>query len=501
MPTYPDGVIVRNVVLPPIVDAGGSLTSGVITISPSIALKWAATGQIVLADPVSVPIVDGTATFSLPIVQSGFVLTSNLLVDAWTYVATIQVPGRTDLSEVTFILPSGDGDYALQLEAPTEILATVVRTLEYVGVPSPVTELATEAALEAQAAAEAAAESAAAAEAVGTTNDAIMAGVVADPGSDTYTALQPVVAEQAATEMANPESPLNSATVTVVEEVLGGGVEGLIYDFDGSLTDIHAARPAVSGRVRWSVWMDEPAIPTNLISGDRIAKVEVEPVPWTPAMLPNLAGWFDAQTLGLSDGAAVSSWQNLKAGGNPAVQATGANQPLYDVDKIAGTHAAVVADGSNDRLAFAVTAYTGPITVYIVGGTDLADNASGSDFLLSAKDSASAVGRCDIYRTAGEAYTVQRVGTMASAAAAWTTGVKTMVVVTNGASSSLTVDGSSVATGNVSNGAEVAEWSLFSRSDAANFFPGYIGELVIVHGTVSTDDNTAMLAYLAARWA
>lgn len=199
MPTYPDGVIVRNVVLPPIVDAGGNLASGTLVISPSIVLKWAATSQLVLGDPVIVPIVDGTATVPLPIVQTGFVLASDILVDAWTYTATVQAPGVTNLPEVQFILPAGDGDYSIQLVAPTEILATVVRTMEYVGIPSVASEtaaadaaaaaeaasLAAEAASASSLAAGSAASSAAAAAAVGNTNDTINAALIANPASAT----------------------------------------------------------------------------------------------------------------------------------------------------------------------------------------------------------------------------------------------------------------------------------------------------------------------------
>lgn len=133
---FPAGVVVRNVKLPVLVDGMGNPTIGVLTIVPSFTLKWAATSEIVLSVPVSANIVGGTATIALPIVQSGFVLTTNVRVDAWTYTATVSLPAGTEqLPPVTFILPSGTDDYTLDFDSPSVIPTTVITNIDYNGEP------------------------------------------------------------------------------------------------------------------------------------------------------------------------------------------------------------------------------------------------------------------------------------------------------------------------------------------------------------------------------
>lgn len=53
-----------------------------------------------------------------------------------------------------------------------------------------------------------------------------------------------------------------------------------------------------------------------------------------PTMLPNLQLWLKADALGLADGTAVSSWTDFSGNARHAVQATGAKQPIYHVNRI-----------------------------------------------------------------------------------------------------------------------------------------------------------------------
>lgn len=295
----------------------------------------------------------------------------------------------------------------------------------------------------------------------------------------------------------NPETEQNAAVVEVVEGVLGGGVDSLMQTIDARGVP-SASRPA-SGRVLWLI-NDGESDPVHVQSGDVVMQVGVVELSWTPALgVPGMVGWFDAQALGLSDGAAVPSWPNLAPSGNPLLQPTAGAQPVVDVDKING-HPAVIADGTNDYLTFDCPDYTGPITLYVVAGTDLADNAAGSDFLIGAANAGTSTLRMDLYRTAAEAYNLARGSILTSPDAAWTTGHKLIKAVGNGGSSSISVNGSSVATGNVGTNPEVTRYNVFSRSDAANFFPGYLGELIIVHGTVDAPTDEKIRTYLAARW-
>lgn len=314
---------------------------------------------------------------------------------------------------------------------------------------------------------------------------------IADPASDIGVAL---TSQFGADALANPESDLNSAAVALIGSTVGSS--STIPQFNDARGNSAKARIG-SGPQFWLINVSQ-ADPVHVTDLDVILPVSAEAVPWTPSMIPGLVGWFDAQSLGLADAAAVASWPNLASGGAAAVQATSGARPVVSIAKING-HPAVVADGTDDTLAFSVTPYTGPVSVYIVGGTDVADNATGSDMLLSAVDSANATNKFDLYRTTTEAYTLARGTTIASAAAAWTTGAKLIRVIGNGASSSIYQDGTSVASGTVQSSHEVAKWTMFSRAAGA-FFPGFIGEILIVHGTLSTEDDAALVSYLETRW-
>lgn len=125
--SYPAGVVVRFVNLPQIIDSSGAPVSGVLTITPSVSLKWDATDQLVLSEPISVPIVGGIASVSLPVIQSGFVLTNNVRVDAWTYSASLSLPaGVPEPAELLFALPYGTTSYDLDFDAPADVAGTIL---------------------------------------------------------------------------------------------------------------------------------------------------------------------------------------------------------------------------------------------------------------------------------------------------------------------------------------------------------------------------------------
>lgn len=305
------------------------------------------------------------------------------------------------------------------------------------------------------------------------------------------------------TEAANPETELNSAITDVVEDVLGGGVSGLQKTVDAR-ADLSSPRPAWAGVIVWLINVDDDA-PLHVADGDMVWQVAEEsvPIPFTPAALPNLSVWLDAQALGLADGAAVASWADLSGNGNTFVQGGSTQRPVVDIDKING-HPAVVSDGSNDSLvcsAIAPAALTGPVTLYVVGGTDLADNTSGTDFFIGSGNSADSANRFDISRDTSERILGTAIGGVAtSAASVWTTGVKLIKFVVNGANSQVWLDGTSVATASTVSALELAKMRLFARYDNANFFPGFIGELVLVGGTVSAPDEAELITYLETRW-
>lgn len=131
--SYPVGVLTRTVVLPVLSDFGGNLTNATLTIVPSVSLKWTATGQILLANPVSAVVVNGSASLTLPIIQAGFTTKENVRLDAWKYTASVSVPvGGASIPDIDFILPYGSSEYVLDFAAPTEIVGSVVTLIETV---------------------------------------------------------------------------------------------------------------------------------------------------------------------------------------------------------------------------------------------------------------------------------------------------------------------------------------------------------------------------------
>jgi hypothetical protein len=101
-----------------------------------------------------------------------------------------------------------------------------------------------------------------------------------------------------------------------------------------------------------------------------------------PLLIPGLQVWLDAAYLSLVDGTAVSSWSDRSGNGNHAVQATPANQPVYQ-NGVAGRFKkpALKFDNSDDFMALTTILATSTNTFFIV----FSRNATGAtlNWLLS----------------------------------------------------------------------------------------------------------------------
>lgn len=91
----------------------------------------------------------------------------------------------------------------------------------------------------------------------------------------------------------------------------------------------------------------------------------------TPAVPETIAGleqWLRADSLGLSNGASVSSWSDESGNGYDFAQATSANQPTF-VTGVANGLPAVRTDGTNDRMSSSLPmTNTDNFTVFLAGG-------------------------------------------------------------------------------------------------------------------------------------
>lgn len=316
-------------------------------------------------------------------------------------------------------------------------------------------------------------------------------------GDGTYAPVGAVGLDEAALaeSISNPETASNSAVLGVVSSAFPAELINGI-DFSGNVA---APRPAWPGSLTWKT-TDPTAKPVFIADGDMIRRLTATVIAWTPAQIPNVVGWWDAQTISAADGSAVSSWNDLSGHGRHMVQATSGAQPVYRSAGING-HPAVQFDGTDDILAAAIsgTSLVGSAwTVYLVGH-DTRATATASKFFIDGFTTASL--RLALSRSSTNTFVMQRGTAMASPPAA-DANPHRFKAVYNVASSSLTIDNGAPTNGTV--GATSTEpftrFTLGGRGDLANFLQGFIGSACIVQGTVSPADDAAMTTYLQGRW-
>lgn len=478
----PVGVTVFELRFGKSVDFEGDSLQTDLTIVPSHEVVWASTGDPLVPAVISAVAVAGEyGSISLPQTgQAGLVDRKGNTITNWWYTVTgsDSKSGRSVGAVKSWKLqPEMD-----QLTVDLDLLPTD-------GTVGPVGSVASPAVTSVN--------GASGAVTVPVATDASVAAFVT-AGGPTEAALSATITTSTAADMANPESGLNSATVDLIGDTVGS--ISSIPGFNDARGVPSKARIG-SGPQLWIINPGE-STPMLAVAGDVVWQATVTELPWTPNLLANKLAWLDAQSLGLANAAAVASWTDLSGNGNHFVQATSGARPVMNTTKING-HPAVVADGTDDILGVTLASALASqaFTIYLVGGTDLADNTSGSDFLFSGKDGSGVATKLELYRTTTEQYAISRGTALTSSASAWTTGHKLMKIVFNGGSSSLTVGGVSQTTGTTAlAGTSVAALSVFGRADNLNFFPGYLGEVIIVLGTVSGGDDTSITNYLTTRW-
>lgn len=99
--------------------------------------------------------------------------------------------------------------------------------------------------------------------------------------------------------------------------------------------------------------MSVPSIPTHPVIGFEGRALSGRKAAFDPTQVPGLETWLDANTLGLANGAAVSSWTDRSGNGNHATQAIVASQPLFVTGGTLSGEPVVRFDGTDDSLALA----------------------------------------------------------------------------------------------------------------------------------------------------
>lgn len=92
--------------------------------------------------------------------------------------------------------------------------------------------------------------------------------------------------------------------------------------------------------------------------------------PPNPTQFQNLELWFDAESVGISDGTGLGTWNDRSGFGRTMTQATGANQPTVRQFTGGGSRPCVEWDGTNDYMAnSSVTVPTGDYTLMVMWET------------------------------------------------------------------------------------------------------------------------------------
>lgn len=216
-----------------------------------------------------------------------------------------------------------------------------------------------------------------------------------------------------------------------------------------------------------------------------------------PTQVAGLTAWFkaDAGTSTTTDGAAISQWNDQSAGAHNAVQATGANQPLYKA-AIQNGLPGVLFDGSNDFMDAAGINVSQPDTI-IVAVRSLITTSGHNVFDGITQPSGRQSIECGANATTNW-------GMFASADAASTTATNTsahvLAAIFNAASSQLFLDGAALTLGGSPGPNPLTGLRIGTFVSGAGQWNGYIFEILVYSGALSATDRQSVESYLKAKW-
>lgn len=212
---------------------------------------------------------------------------------------------------------------------------------------------------------------------------------------------------------------------------------------------------------------------------------------FTPASLPNLAGWWDsddATTFSYSSGSVVSQWRDKSGLDRHFAQATVANQPSRNGTQNGRT--TVVFDGSTDYLDTSPFTLPQPLTLIYAGFLGGPGSTWG---ILS-----SVGGNLQTYWGDNALKYYAGTNEVEATIRGWSGGARTVAFNFNGSSSASWIDGTAGFTGNPgssgTNGLRTAERNL------ANRFNGSLYEIIVCSSVLTTTDRQAAEAYLKTKW-
>jgi len=203
--------------------------------------------------------------------------------------------------------------------------------------------------------------------------------------------------------------------------------------------------------------------------------------------IPGLATWHDASdeaTVTVATG--VSQWNDKSGNSRHATQSTANNQPSYASTR--NGRRVLTYDGANDTMRTTVFALNQPSTMFVVA--NCTTNTNIIDGFLST--------RAGVARRASGHWAIYAGidlfdGTSDSA---W----NVLECETNGASSSLRVNGVQIISGNAGAQNCTGGLSFGSYNNTGSYMTGDMGEVITTNGILSASTLAAIRAYLKAKW-
>ena len=229
-----------------------------------------------------------------------------------------------------------------------------------------------------------------------------------------------------------------------------------------------------------------------------------EPIPalfagyggFSPRSIPNLALWLDGNdptTMTFSSGVKISQWNDKSGLGNNVTQANATLQPSYTANKKNGKGVADFSLLTNPYLQNAAGPIVSqPLTVFMAAyagsATSYFFDATANSNRLSAAFYASEV--IGIFGGSGP---------LNSSNTAFYQAWGTAVMVFNGVTSTIYVNGTSVATGTAGTDT-FSTLRIGTRWAADQGLDGFLGEMGVYSGILSVPNVAAITNYLRTKW-
>jgi hypothetical protein len=223
--------------------------------------------------------------------------------------------------------------------------------------------------------------------------------------------------------------------------------------------------------------------------------------------IASLLGWWKADSLGLSDGTAVSSWTDSSGNGKHLVQATGSKQPLLKTAILNGLPV-IRFDGTDDALSCASFA-RGAFTMFVVLKTTSQANTTIEHSATSGSNAGfyfSSTGGANFAMTGagGSALTAYDVGLILADSA-----TRIITESADGTDAGLRgwVNGHpctrGTSYGNANPGAATVTDTLYvgGRGGTSRFTNGDIAEIIIYGRVLARNERQAIEDYLARKYA